>query len=84
MIRALTRQAARRNGWAATAVKRQMRASIGTAIARRLARMSVATWCLGHDGGDVAVPPAILEDVDLGGTAWRAGNGDTEESDRND
>ena len=43
-IRHIARLAARRRGWAAKAGERQFRSAIATALARRLARMSLATW----------------------------------------
>jgi hypothetical protein len=43
-VTVIARQFARRRGVAMKAVERQLRAHIGAAIARRAARMSLATW----------------------------------------
>jgi hypothetical protein len=44
VLAGIARQFARRRGVAKEAVERQLRARIGAAIARRAARMSLATW----------------------------------------
>ena len=55
-IRHISKLAGRRKGWAAKAVERQFRANIATALARRLARMSISTWPTSEADARVMVP----------------------------
>ena len=61
----LARALARRKGFAAAALERQLRARLGAALARRAARMSLACWGKGAREPEVDVPNVNYEDFDL-------------------
>ena len=63
-IRHIAKRGARQRGWAATALERQFRSSLGAVLARRMARMSLATWAYGSSAIVVSLGdffPADLE-----------------------
>ena len=62
-IKRLAKAVGRKRGWAAKAVERQIRAKLGAALARRAARMSLATF--GQDTGEDQVILPIMEYDDL-------------------
>ena len=75
-IRKLAKACSRRRGWAAAAIERQIRCRLGACLARRAARMSLATWGKEEYGGGIVLP--IVEYDDLGRTtlyssAWLFG-----------
>ena len=49
VIKAISQRGARRQGWSKSGLERKFRACIGTMLARRMARMSLATWAIGDD-----------------------------------
>ena len=63
-ISALAKGCGRRRGWARKAVERQIRARLGAAFARRMARMSLATWGREAMEGDVLLPIVEYDDLD--------------------
>ena len=60
----LAKACGRRRGWATKAVERQIRNRLGAALARRAARMSLATWGTEDNEGDVVLPIADYEYLD--------------------
>ena len=60
----LAKACSRRKGWRSTAVERQIRGRLGAALARRAARMSLATWGRRDDSGGVILPTVEYDDID--------------------
>ena len=65
----LAKACARRRGWATTAVERQLRSRLGACLARRAARMSLATWGKDEGEGEVILPILEPEYEDIDRTA---------------
>ena len=55
-IRKLAKACGRKRGWATKAVEKQMRSRLGASLARRAARMSLATFGKKGDEGEVILP----------------------------
>ena len=63
-ISALAKGCGRKRGWARKAVERQIRSRLGAALARRAARMSLATWGREARECDVLLPIVEYDDLD--------------------
>ena len=63
-IVALARACGRKRGWASKAVERQIRNRLGASLARRAARMSLATWGQGDQEGDIILPLTEYDEID--------------------
>ena len=63
-IRDLARALSRRKGFARTALEKQIRNRLGAALARRAARMSLATYPKSNDLNGIALPIVDYDDLD--------------------
>ena len=56
IIKSIVKRGARRKGWPAAAFNRKFRASLGAVLARRMARMSLATWLQEEEEIRITIP----------------------------
>ena len=63
-IRDLARALSRRKGFARTALEKQIRNRLGAALARRAARMSLATYPKSNDLNGITLPIVDYDDLD--------------------
>ena len=84
-IRKLGKAVGRKRGWASKAVEKQLRARLGACLARRAARMSLATFGQSSGEGEVILPLVEYDELErevsreaakdeaaaVEGTGWR-------------